>query len=135
MVKGCCYQLMSAKAFLSLEESEGKDLDPRGAGDTLGTPLTCPGATQLFCVCLLMTCRCFSRSPADSTGTVPTSIPVTKEALNKHLTLYVMELMFSCLSLRNPMLGVKCWVKGKMAVMRKLAILGKKCPKESSPLC
>ena len=36
----------------------------------------------------------------------------------------VTELRFSCSSLKNPKLRDKCWVKGKIALLRKLAIRG-----------
>ena len=37
----------------------------------------------------------------------------------------VTKLRFGCSSLKNP-LRDNCWVKGKIALMRKLAILGRK---------
>ena len=37
-----------------------------------------------------------------------------------------MELRFSCLSLKNPILREKCWVKGKVALLKKLVILRRK---------
>jgi len=37
----------------------------------------------------------------------------------------VTKLRFGCLSLKNP-LRDKCWVKGKIALLRKLAILRRK---------
>ena len=38
----------------------------------------------------------------------------------------VTQLSFSCSWLRNPILRQKCWVKGKIALLRKPAILGRR---------
>ena len=48
----------------------------------------------------------------------------------------VTELRFGCLSLKNPILRDKCWVKGKIALLRKPAILGRRwthVPKNQVP--
>ena len=49
---------------------------------------------------------------------------------------FVTELSLSCSSLKNPILRDKCWLKGKMALLRELAILGRRwthIPKNQLP--
>ena len=49
----------------------------------------------------------------------------------------VTELRFGCSLLKNPIRRDKCWVKGKIALLRKPAILGRKwthVPKNQLPI-
>ena len=56
--------------------------------------------------------------------------------LHIYVSSVVTELRFSCSSLKNPILRDKCWVKGKIALLRKLTILGRRwahVPKDQLP--
>ena len=66
-----------------------------------------------------------------------TQVPACPGAACRTKVHTVTELGFDCSSLKNPILRDKCWVEGKIALLRKPAILGRRwthVPKNQLPI-